>query len=829
MPIDPQVLARIRTQMERGDFRLFIGAGFSRDAKSISGGVVPSTTELRDLIWQIAFPGEPIDNTADIGDVYQVAFRASRVRLESLLRRSLQVDSASLSAHYAEWFSAPWARVFTLNVDDLEEAAARAFSLPRKVVSLSALSDDLPPETAELLFVHLNGRVDDFPRITFSPRDYSERAVAAEAWYHHLVTELSTFPILFVGTELREPPLWAHVRLRQMRRRGTRELRPGSYLVSPTLPAARRAMLEEYNIRWIEMSAADFATKVLSSIAGSSEIGRRAIASRVAGARGGHCVQRVSELRTQAATDPADYLLGRSPTWSDVVSGFAVERGFERHFVESIPAQPVSLLVGTAGTGKTTTLLRAAVTLQSGGKEVIWVDTSASTSLHALRREITAARPDVIAIDDLDAFQRQAGGMLVDIHRDNPQAQVIAALRTTKLDQLDVESRLKGVDFRVEVVPHLGDDDIALLVDALTRANRLGALRELSRREQEGRLRERAGRQLLVAMIEATSNERFEEKVDAEFRELLPEAQLIYSIICLATSLRAYLLREELLAAAGDVSNDALNRVERLIAQKMVSATAGSPRFIAARHRVIAERVVSYCVLERALAEAVTGLLWAMASKVGPMTAAQSRERRLLNKLMNHDFMKRMNMTENDVRSAYSDVEQLLDWDYHYFLQRGSFETEFGDLDRAKNDLDQARAMAPTDHKVKTEWAYMTLKRAAESAESPSASAQAEEAFAELHEAIASRGSVDSYPFHVTGSQGLRWARRAPLSAVDRENLLLKLQEIVADGLHQHPGRPELKKLLDDIRQEYLMTAVNQQKERSVKSPLKDDKGDDPT
>ncbi len=101
-----------------------------------------------------------------------------------------------------------------------------------------------------------------------------------------------------------------------------------------------------------------------------------------------------------------------------------------------------------------------------------------------------------------------------------------------------------------------------------------------------------------------------------------------------------------------------------------------------------------------------------MATKVYPGMPRQARQSKLLTRLMNHDFMIRLTPDLNVARKAYALVENILSWDYHYFLQRGSFEVEVGDIELAKNFLDQAKGMAPDDYKVQTEWAYMTLKRA---------------------------------------------------------------------------------------------------------------------
>jgi hypothetical protein len=132
----------------------------------------------------------------------------------------------------------PWRRHYTLNIDNLDEAISGQYQLPRPIESISALNH-APIQSNNLLSVHLNGRLADFPNVTFSVRQYGRRLGGPDPWYEMLTTELLSNPVLFVGTALDEPGLWQHLELRQQRNEGDVELRPPSYLVTPTLSRAR--------------------------------------------------------------------------------------------------------------------------------------------------------------------------------------------------------------------------------------------------------------------------------------------------------------------------------------------------------------------------------------------------------------------------------------------------------------------------------------------------------------------------------------------------------------------------------------------------------------
>ncbi len=305
--------------------------------------------------------------------------------------------------------------------------------------------------------------------------------------------------------------------------------------------------------------------------------------------------------------------------------------------------------------------------------------------------------------------------------------------------------------------------------------------------------------------LEATSNENFDEKIDSVCKELGSEFGLPYAVLAIATDLRMSLTRDEVLLAIGDPSNEALNRLQRLQNQHLIIVSGDQLQL---RHRVVAERVVDYYRSQMQLSEPIEGLLWAMATKVCPSMSRHARQRKLLTRLLNHDSMIRLTPDRSVPRKAYALIEDVLNWDYHYFLQRGSFEVEVGDIELAKNFLDQARGIAPNDYMVQTEWAYMTLKRASSNPIAGWAKDSVDEAFSELSDAIRSRGKDDYYPYHILGSQGLSWIRRAPMAKSEKVRKLAEILEQVKQGLTYHPRRRELKRLTDDVQTEYLMQAV---------------------
>ena len=805
-----EILLEARRLIERevrlGRLILFTGAGFSMDALSRDGQRVPGVAELRAELSAIALPDFPSDDDSSLEDLYQVALTQGRSRVKALLDERFTVAHKGLPEAYRTWFSFPWQRAYTLNVDTLADAANQAFGLPRQVESLGVDAEASSPR--HLPYIHLHGRLTDFPALTFGVREYARRQALPDLLYARLAADLTTHPTIFVGTTLDESPLWQYVEMRNLREARARELRPRSYLVTPSLPAARAALLHQYNVMHIPMTQAQFAESVLAPMENARLEGLALFSD--ARYRSPSRLKSVHTLRGQGGPARADFLMGREPAWTDLTDGFAIEREFEKTTLDPLVSTDVPLIVltGTAGSGKSTTLMRLALTLDAQGRSVSWLDAQDDEGLQGLRDAVRVAAPDVLAIDNIDVYGHGAGPFMADlVERASPNL-LIAAMRGTRYEQLQVESALKDCHYGQVVVPNLEDSDISLLVNALTRANRLGDLRGKSVMECHDAFRRRAGRQLLVALLSATSGRDFEEKIESECQELPADLSLLYAIIALATHLGGFVTPAEVVMATGDVDNETLNALRRLQTQQLVTSR-GNDR-LRVRHRLIADRVVDWYSRNGQLREPAAGLLFALASEeLSRPPHTRTRASELLWRLLSHSTLARLlGQNAADVRSTYQEVEVALGSSYHFWLQRGSFEIESGSLDLAENYLNQARAIDPSDYKGDTAWGYLLLKKAAVSAPAPGAYDLAEAGIGQLLAVIAARGDDDPYPHHILGSQGLRWVRRAALSPTERRRKLEKLLAVVKRARVPKPLAKDLEQLEADLQREYLMTAV---------------------
>ena len=522
----------------------------------------------------------------------------------------------------------------------------------------------------------------------------------------------------------------------------------------------------------------------------------------------------MSQLASEHPATQSEYLIGEEPQWSDILTGRAIERSHDldlltlaTEILDGKRAATAIALTGTAGTGKSTALMSLGLRLSGAGVPVHWIDKDSAIPLSRVREKLRHSTGKlVLAVDDADLWGRDLTILLRDLVPRNSNFLLVFAVRSGKLDEL-VSSipESAGVTVCEHEVPSLTDGDIDKLIAVLDKNNRLGILKGATPEGRRKAFRDQAGRQMLVAMIQATSNENFERKAHEELTQLRDTARYVYSLICVATSLRHYVTRDEIVLASAENGDEALGVLERLTARHVISTMP--PHRYRARHRVIADLVFNKLGELRELKDVFVGLTWALATKLSPSATRDDRTRKFLSAAMNHSLLRQL-MGFMDARDVFGALEGVLNWFYHYWLQRGSLEVEAGDIRLAENFLGAAYSMAPEDFRVQTAYAYMLMRKAHESPNELGAVSSLGKGRDMLKDVINNWGTVSAYPFHVLGVQGLAWANRGPLTRDERRVLLRDLWETVEQGHRLHPTSTELARLKGELQREYLLTVT---------------------
>lgn len=793
--LPPNAVPYLADRLRRGDMLLFTGAGFSRAAQNVDRDAFPLLNELRPLLWDLCYPGQPIHPSTSVQSLFSTAKARAGGKLKALLQRKLTAIPEGVPSLYDDIFAMPWHRVYTLNVDNLDAIVAARSRHERRVRPISALRPERErrhPYQSDLEVVHLNGMIADAPDlVTFSMEQYAERLQSKDAFYIQCAADLAAMPAVFIGTPLDESPLWAHM---QLRSRGVeRAYRKRSFIVSPDLDPARAETLHrELNVEHIPLTTEQFHELIASELSQDVEAGRESLRVAAESAARRRDIPLLSELRAIAPIPAREYLLGTRPTIADVVAGRTAERDQTVAIQEAIQARlarsaqdEVVVLCGTAGSGKSTCLLQVGLAIEAAGRSVGWLDSDSEINAREIVRALSGdARPDVLLVDDASGFGRELASGFGELRAQGRLPVVIIACRTFQADSLGDSLRLSSVAAEEFQLANLSDGEITRLLMVLDRENRLGVLKGLDQRSRVERFREKAGRQLIVAMLEATSGKPFRDTLVSELDGLEGEARTVYALAAISTSMGFGVTLPELLIAINGASDKTHRSIESL--QRRHLLTRDSRGEFRVRHPVISDVLLEAIITDGAMSELLSSLAVAFAAVVDPSDTQRSRSQRRMRRLMNHNFLfERLGVV--GAAQVFDAIERYLSSDSHYWLQRGSFELEHGSLDRAENFLGSAISITPGDNLCKTEFGYLRLRQAVNSPSAEASRALLEEGFALLHEAILGRQKLDPHQYHILASQLVAWTRRSDVSRQERLEWLTQAETAINEGRNRFP------------------------------------------
>ncbi|MFC9395024.1 hypothetical protein ACFTWS_17955 [Streptomyces sp. NPDC057027] len=634
--------------------------------------------------------------------------------------------------------------------------------------------------------------------------DLSPRAL----WFRRLKAELLTHPAVFIAASPSSRSLWNTLALTQPQAEAGRFPR---FLITGPGTAADRARIRRAGLAHIQISPHQFAVQQLRPGLEILQQGKKRLADIRVGARRGSGIKLVSSLVDNAPMGSVEFLKGQDPTWGDVKDGFAVKLSItDRIRASARPAEDgrhrILLVEGRAGSGKTTALMQYAYELHQAGRTVAWVDREATDPLPNLKAQALSMSADAIFVDDVDIFGRLGASLLRELSNGG-KTLVVAAIRTSRSDELDVTFQSR----RVSADEPLKDEDLGHIVDVLHAHGLPGILKKQKLRpEKIDKLRELCDRSLLAAMIQVVTGKRFEEKVASEYRELEPEQVSVYATVCVFEAAIVFKKRgieqEDLLqiVSGRGAPKPSLNRaINRLVDRRFLTlAPDGTVR---CRQRTIADTVVETVLKKnpKQLAGVIEYLLRFYAQYAADIRDNDDPYRRILIRLLSHSLMVSLRLDPTQVRDIYSTVHELLQDNFHYWLQRGEYELERGDLGIAENHLETAQGCegGATDHFVLTAWSAIRLRRSTESPADGSLRDRAFEAIGVLEDVTRRHGAASPHSFSVIARRGTEWveACEVSLSVGQVDDTLRRILAVVEVGRRFCKDNHEFMRIADEF------------------------------
>jgi tetratricopeptide (TPR) repeat protein len=536
-------------------------------------------------------------------------------------------------------------------------------------------------------------------------------------------------------------------------------------------------------------------------------------------------IEYVNGISATGPINPKEFYKGYTGGFAAIEQGLDVRRRmsdvitaeyFIRDQDEKTSGPEVVLIKAHAGAGKSVILHRLAWDAASE-YECICLFSKAQGSLSAapLQELIQSLRRRLyLFVDDAADRSRELEALL---KRMGPEGDYLTIVMAERINEWNVQGQ-DAAQFVTDEYEskYLDTREIDALLVLLERHHALGTLERLSPDERRKELSEHAGRQLLVALHEATLGKPFETILVDEFNHITPfEAQRLYLTVCV------------------------LNRLNVPVRAGLVARVHGIPfeefksRFFAPlEHVVFAERDnITRDYQYRARHPHIADIVFLRVLRnVEERFDVYIRCLKALNVAYSVDWKAFWQMVRartlldlfpdlQMVRAVFAAARETVGEDAHLLHQMGIYEMNRpnGDLSEASRLLNRASDLAPYDSTIKHSIAEHRVRAADKSRTSLEKSKLLKEA-ADISAGLIRGESTDSYAHHTLVKIEIReledgLAAGAP--EVEIEALVKDAERTLFDAQQEFPGDSHL--LEDESR----LAKILKDNERAVKALTK--------
>lgn len=558
MEIPPILIEQIR----QGQVVLFLGSGAIVGAKHPKFNSPPIGNELAKMLCD-KFLSKEFYNR-QLSDIADLAIsETSLVEVQSFIAEIFNdfepADFHKLIPSFV------WRGIITTNYDLVIEKAYQQIS--NRMQSLVVFKKDTErvekkiKNQDDLIYIKLHGCITDiydpdFPLIITTDQYINHKDKRKHLFQRYLTLSYD-FPFVFVGQSLLDPDLRAiMLELDQLK-----TAKPRSYLVNPNLTDADIRFWTNKKITHINLSFSDFLNNLnnkipaqfrkLSTLLNNDEHPLIKKYGTVNNSKFSENlitllerdVEYISSFMKIPSIDPKVFYKGFFNNFAPILNNldvkrrindiilsevFLVDEEMKREIVEFY------IILGHAGSGKTVSLKRIAWDATvSFDKLCLYAAKNTYINYEVLYELFNLTKERIfLFIDPVLEYSECIVDIIIKAKKDNMHITIIGCERKN-------EWNTNGNDLKIFVnefyeMKYLSEKEIGDLINLLSIHKSLGHLEGLSFEKQKDELSQRAGRQILVALYEATLGKPFTNIILDEYNSIpSPKAQSLYLTICI--------------------------------------------------------------------------------------------------------------------------------------------------------------------------------------------------------------------------------------------------------------------------------------------------------
>lgn len=618
MPVAIDIPLPLRHALELGEGVLFLGAGIGKHLRrpdSTAG--LPDAAGLASAIATHFSVSTSSDDLSKVAELIQIRGRGDD--LEDFIRKQF---ADVVPDDTIRWLcSRRWRAVFTTNYDrGFERGYDLVSNIPQKPIPISRTAELVHFDLRfEVPVYHIHGAAfGERQRLVISQTDYANFREQRRMLFELLKRELATSTFLYIGYSNRDPN-WALL-VNEIAQEFLPARLPPSYRVAPNTDPDDVEILKARGVETIDGDLEQFVGAAAAQLEPfHADQGRlKAIQATVPGpllaafeknpapvVRLLRSWQYVNEAPFSAVPNKHSFFRGDKPNWGLVAAGIPFIRDVESDlyddvldYVTSGADRPTCLaVVGPAGYGITTTLMQLAVHLV---KERVGPVYFFKPGMEIVEGDIDFA---------MEVAEKQVACFVIDDAADVTYKvqNAFARLRDTKRPGVFVcgarMNEWRQRSFRLPVKEHivapLSEGEIDRLLDCLRDSRELNQLDPLDREMQRAVIREKHGKELLVAMREATEGKQFDAILEDEFFGINDEkCREVYLVACCfhqhGSLVRDALLCDVVNMSLADFYSQTKGRLDGVVIDECIDEIRGHYAF-RTRHKTIARIVWERC------------------------------------------------------------------------------------------------------------------------------------------------------------------------------------------------------------------------------------------
>jgi SIR2-like domain len=815
-----EIPSYLKQEAQEEKIVLFLGAGASLCAKDAAGNAPPSGRKLGELLSNRFLGGKFHD--APLAQIAELAASESDLTtVQEYIKQTVESFEPSKSHLLLTQFK--WAGLATTNYDRLIERAYEvnpaALQIPKPFIEDGDRVEDSMRDVKGVMLLKVHGCVSrlsnpDCPLILTTDQYVTHRN-GRKRIFNHLSNWGHERTIVFVGSSLQDSDIRAI-----LLELASLVTRPRYYLVVPKVDDIEARYWETKKITPIKGSFEDFMQKLdaeISSVWRVLSPAKSAVQHPIASkfnrndvSLSSNCTQflesdvdYVKAIANSAKIEPEDFYRGYHKNWSAIEQNLDFRRVLgdtitSDKILEEESRKPkrieIILIKAHAGAGKTVLLRRIA---WDAAREYdvlcLYLKPSGSINTSALQEIIGLCKQRIyLFVDDAADRIRELQSLIKNIE---PYGNLLSIIAVERLNEWNVSG--SSIDPYVTSdyeLKYLTNFEVDKLIELLTRHHALYTLEGKSLEEQRAAFRELAGRQLLVALHEATLSRPFEDIIENEFLNIVPvEARKIYLTICvlnrLGVPVRAGIIARLHGVRFEEFKEKLFRPLEHVVHTEYDNVVRDF--MYSARHPFIAEIVFDRILRQQ---EERYDLY---IKCLNALNIDYSCDRKAFRLMVRGRSLLELFSNRELIDTIYEDAGKIAGEDGYLFHQKGLYEMHCGNHRKAADLFAKAEMLAPRDLSIKHSRSELLLKNA----EGARTSLEKEKLLREATEiAITIKRSkdIESHAYHTLVKIDLfRLGDALTMSAedarhIDLEPIVKNIEKNLSDGLQRFPGDSHL-------------------------------------